>query len=230
MPKKYAISDIHGCAKTFKALLEQIAFSTADQLYLLGDYIDRGPDTKGVIDTILGLQASGHAVYCLRGNHEQLFLDGFTDVPTYWTWRQNGGEAMLKSYGVAIAENIPPDHLQFLRGLAWHFEIDNYILVHGGVDFTRADDPLGDPVRLLWLRNWHHLIDYAWLGNRYIIHGHTPAKGVEILKQFTDFETKRWLDIDAGCFIKRERAAGYGYLCAFEMTEKQLFFQRNLDG
>lgn len=73
--KKYAITDIHGCNKTFQALLDKIAFTTADALYLLGDYIDRGPDSKGVFDTIFNLQETGHSVHCLRGNHEAMFLD-----------------------------------------------------------------------------------------------------------------------------------------------------------
>ncbi|MFT5168289.1 MAG: serine/threonine protein phosphatase 1, partial [Saprospiraceae bacterium] len=63
--KQYAISDIHGCAKTFKALLEQISFSKEDVLYLLGDYVDRGPDSKGVIDHIWQLQSEGYTVFCL---------------------------------------------------------------------------------------------------------------------------------------------------------------------
>jgi len=72
--KKYVISDIHGCAKTFKALVDRISFSREDELYLLGDYIDRGPDSKGVIDHIWDLLETGYTVHCLTGNHEQMFL------------------------------------------------------------------------------------------------------------------------------------------------------------
>ena len=68
---KFAISDIHGCAKNFKALLDRISLSLGDELYLLGDYIDRGPDSKGVIDHVWQLQKTGHTVHCLCGNHEQ---------------------------------------------------------------------------------------------------------------------------------------------------------------
>ena len=68
---RFAISDIHGCAKTFEALLDRIALSTQGELYLLGDYLDRGPDSKGVLDLIFRLQREGYAVHCLRGNHEQ---------------------------------------------------------------------------------------------------------------------------------------------------------------
>ncbi len=68
--RKLAIGDIHGCNKTFKALLDQINLSKDDELTLLGDYIDRGPDSKGVIDTIINLQSSGYQVRALRGNHD----------------------------------------------------------------------------------------------------------------------------------------------------------------
>jgi len=70
--RQIAISDIHGCARTFQALLDKIQLSTNDQLYLLGDYIDRGPDSKGVIDTILGLINAGYRVQTLMGNHEKM--------------------------------------------------------------------------------------------------------------------------------------------------------------
>lgn len=73
MPQ-YAITDLHGCARTFRALLDKIRFSKEDELYLLGDYINRGPDSKGVIDHILELRESGHTVHCLRGNHQRRFF------------------------------------------------------------------------------------------------------------------------------------------------------------
>ena len=69
--RRFAISDIHGCARTFEALLDRIAFTSQDELYLLGDYIDRGGDSKGVLDLIFRFQKEGYAVQCLLGNHEQ---------------------------------------------------------------------------------------------------------------------------------------------------------------
>ncbi|MEM9260991.1 MAG: metallophosphoesterase, partial [Bacteroidota bacterium] len=73
MPR-YAISDIHGCAATFRTALKTIAFSQKDELFLLGDYIDRGPDSMGVLEHIWTLQATGYEVTCLRGNHEQMLI------------------------------------------------------------------------------------------------------------------------------------------------------------
>ena len=73
--RKSAFSDIHGCNRTFSALLDQVAPDTGDELYFLGDYIDRGPDTKGVIDRIWGLEQEGLTVHCLLGNHEQMLMN-----------------------------------------------------------------------------------------------------------------------------------------------------------
>ena len=76
MPKRsFAITDIHGCANTLDALLDQIGLSQSDHLYLLGDYIDRGPRSKEVLDILLALQRKQYPMTVLRGNHEQLFLD-----------------------------------------------------------------------------------------------------------------------------------------------------------
>ena len=84
---KYAISDIHGCIATFKTLLDKIKFSKEDELYLLGDYIDRGPDSKGVIDHIWYLQKSGYQVHCLRGNHENMLLQEVINPIHYYNGR-----------------------------------------------------------------------------------------------------------------------------------------------
>ena len=71
---KYVISDIHGCIRTFEALLKMLHFSISDELYLLGDYIDRGPDSKSVLDLILSMRNKGYKIAALRGNHEELLL------------------------------------------------------------------------------------------------------------------------------------------------------------
>jgi len=81
-----AISDIHGCLNTFKAILQQINYTKADQLFLIGDFIDRGPDSKGVIDHIWDLQAQGFSITCIKGNHEQMLLNGLAVVLSMRDW------------------------------------------------------------------------------------------------------------------------------------------------
>jgi serine/threonine protein phosphatase 1 len=227
MPRKFAISDIHGCNRAFGELLDKIAFSKSDELYLLGDYIDRGPDSKGVIQCIMDMQAEGYTVRCLRGNHEQMYLDAFKDTSNLRIWRDNGGTKMLLSYDALSARDIPREHYDFMNNLEWYFKVDNYILVHAGLDFNSPEFPFDNKDILIWIRAWHNNIDYGWLGDRYIVHGHTPQKRDEIEAQLTKLPEKRWLDIDAGCFMNPELKLGYGHLCAFDMTNQELIFCEN---
>src|SRR5438876_897645 len=106
--RNFVISDIHGCLKTFRYLLEDIIhYTKSDTLYLLGDYIDRGPDSKGVIDYILSLKERGYRIYPLKGNHEQLLLDAYEEAPfAEKAWLRNGGENTLKSFGVKNVKSI----------------------------------------------------------------------------------------------------------------------------
>ncbi len=126
MGRQFAISDIHGCHLTFKALLDKIAFSTSDELYLLGDYIDRGPDSKNVLDTIFELQQNNYNLQCLRGNHEQMLLDE-ADQRSTDRWVRHGGLQTLESFNAKKMEDIPDKYYHFLRELPYFFEVDSFI-------------------------------------------------------------------------------------------------------
>src|SRR5690348_12378540 len=109
-----AIGDIHGCARTFRRLLEKVELDRADTLYLLGDLIDRGPDSKGVIEMILKLLEDGFDIRPIRGNHEELMLLAirsgvFEDL---LDWLENGGGSTLMSYGVDYPSDIPMEHIR----------------------------------------------------------------------------------------------------------------------
>ena len=226
MPKrKFAISDIHGCYKTFNALLNKIDFSEDDELYLLGDYVDRGPDSKSLIDFIMGLQEKGYQVCCMRGNHEELLLSGFSDPQILSLWYRNGGLQTLESFQVESLFDIPQKYIDWFNALHYFHELDEYILVHAGLNFL-ADDPLTDREAMLWIRRWYAQIDYAWLSDRIIIHGHTPTHFSNILEYYNNLAENRHLVIDGGCVYKER---GLGDLIAFEMGEKELFVQRNVD-
>ncbi len=227
MPKRqFAISDIHGCTKTFQALLNQIEFTTNDELFLLGDYIDRGPDSKGVIDHIWKLQKEGATVTCLRGNHEQMMLDALTDPKWLMVWLRNGGKNAIQSFGVESFRDIPEEYWTFIKNLHFFKEIENYILVHAGLDFFQ-NDPYANVHAMLWERQWYPNIDYEWLGDRYIVHGHTPVAKPYIEGCLITLEQQRCLDIDNGCFFFAH--SQMNQLCAFDMTNKKLFFQENMD-
>jgi serine/threonine protein phosphatase 1 len=225
--KKIVISDIHGCNKTFWALLEKTGFSTGDRLFLLGDYIDRGPDSKGVIDSIFRLRDEGYDVSCIRGNHEQMLIDAWdhNDWKHNSFWLYNGGQQALDSFGVAKIPLIPQKYNDFIRGLEYYIEDEEVLMVHAGLSFGTSN-PLENQHPLMWIRNWYDGLDYQWLGDRYVIHGHTPTPKVRIQDMLRQLDQRRYLCIDAGCCFTRE---GYHSLCAFEINSKELFFQKNID-
>lgn len=228
---KFAISDIHGCRKTFLALLDKIAFSQNDELYLLGDYVDRGPDSKGVFDAIFDLKKNGYTLRCLRGNHEAILMRSMYDLTGLDNWLQTDGKKTLDSFGVESAGDIPEPYLEFLRELDYHFETDGYILVHAGLNF-HLYDPLEDQRDLLVIRRWYDSIRYDWLGKRIILHGHTPMPYFEIENQLLDLKKNQYLDLDAGCVYagnERPDRSGLGYLCAFDMANRRLFFMDNIE-
>jgi len=229
--KKYAISDIHGCNRTFLAMLDRLAFSKADELYLLGDYVDRGPDSKGVFDTIFRLQSEGYTVRCLRGNHEQIVLRAQSDLTGLDNWLLSDGKVTADSFGVDSVQKIPEDYLAFMNGLDYYFEVDNFILVHAGLNF-RLFDPLADKRDLLVIRYWYGEMRYDWLNGRSVIHGHTPISRTDIEQQCRDLGRMRYLDIDAGCVynsLNKRLERGLGHLCAFDITEMQVIFQENVE-
>lgn len=230
--RKYATSDIHGCQKSFLALLDKIAFSKNDELFLLGDYVDRGPNSKGVLDVIFDLRKKGYTLRCLRGNHEAILLRSLYDLTGLDTWLQTDGKRTLDSFRAQRTDEIPEVYLEFLRELDYFFETDGYILVHAGLNFNLFD-PLEDTRDLLVIRHWYDSIRYDWLGERIILHGHTPMTRVGIENQWLELKTNRYLDLDAGCVYAgsdRPDRTGLGHLCAFDMTNQRLFFQKNVDG
>ena len=225
--RKIAISDIHGCILSFQALLDKIAFSTSDELYLLGDYIDRGPGSKGVMDLVLSFQTNGYRVRCLRGNHEQMLLDALKNWDGYFDWLNDwGGSQTMESFKALVLKDIPKTYWDFLSGLEYYFEVDEFILVHAGLDFHRHN-PLSPNENMLYLRNWYQHIDMNWLDGRIIAHGHTPLAKQEVEDMLRNLHRLPVIDIDGGCFAKH--LPGKGYLCAFDMTNRELFFQKNLD-
>ncbi len=223
---RYVISDIHGCAQTFRLLLwDQLKLQKTDELFLLGDYIDRGPDSKGVLDQIMDLRHDGYRVYCLKGNHEDMLLNSMHDPAYLELFLYNGGKATLESFGgLLYPDDIPNTYLDFLEGLPTYIALDSAYLVHAGFNFNNPD-PLSEPHDHMWIRNWYDQVDKEWLGDRKIIHGHTPVVR-EVIETAVDTRAP-FIDIDNGCFLKN--MPGRGYLCALEMNHYQLYFQPNSD-
>ncbi len=223
--RRFAISDIHGCVKTFWALLEKVAFSKEDELYLLGDYIDRGPNSKGVIDLIWKLQDQGHKVQCLRGNHEQMMLDAREFPAKYNMWYTQGGKETLQSFNRTLLEEVEPRYWDFLNNLPYYFEVDQYLLVHAGFNF-KITDPLQDQKAMMWIRNWYDQISKEWLGKRIIVHGHTPTSRINIDWLTERLHSAQVLVIDNGCAYDHP---DLGTLAAFELNSQAIVFQSRMD-
>lgn len=230
MPRRLAISDIHGCLYSFEALLDRISLGTTDELYLLGDFVDRGPRSAQVLDYILKLQSDGYHVRGLRGNHDQYMIDALLlgDKHSRNTWRSAGAASTKRSYvSAGNAEGrIDPAHIFWLNELPYYYLLEDYILVHAGLNFRRRN-PLKGKKAMLNRRNWYRHIDYDWLGDRKIVHGHTPLTRTQVEAQ-THPRRRAYpvFDIDAGCFHTKP---GMGHLCALNLDERTFTFVANLD-
>ncbi len=223
--RQFAITDIHGCAQSLRALVEQIQLRKEDSLFLLGDYVDRGPDSKGVFDFIFEKQEQGFQVHCLRGNHEQYMLDACHSKTLLRHWLLNGGAATLRSFGVGHPLEIPQQYLQFAGNLPYFFQLKNYLLVHAGLDFKKLH-PLKDKKGMLWIRDWYDDIDTAWLAGRIIVHGHTQQNKEVLDAQLANVGILPVINIDNGCVTP---LPGRHQLIALDLGTRQFTYQPCVD-
>ncbi len=218
----YAIGDIHGCLDQLNKLHQLIMDDAQDAfasdmsvtLIYVGDYIDRGPQSKGVIDCLLGDWPSEiHPVF-LRGNHEATLLNFLEDSNVLNAWRNFGGVETLHSYGVDVSvlreadgfgtiQNqfkalLPSDHLQFYQNLQTTAMIGDYFFVHAGVrpgvslDQQKEDD-------LLWIRD--EFLESNKFHGKVIVHGHSPKEQPEIWPNRINVDTGAYLTGKLTCLV-----------------------------
>jgi hypothetical protein len=203
----YAIGDIHGRADLLKSTLQKIddhhTRLPVDRKILLfvGDYVDRGPASKQVIDLLIGCGKKHECVF-LKGNHET-FLTGFLEDPHVLdSWRSYGGLETLMSYGLqpsfkpdeaeceALSEEfgaaIPSEHLVFLHSLQPSYVCGGLFFVHAGV---RPNVPLARQVErdLLWIRE--EFLEYDSPFELFVVHGHTPVRTAEVRSNRVNIDT-----------------------------------------
>jgi serine/threonine protein phosphatase 1 len=173
--RTFIVGDIHGCLGTLKKLMDKIGWRPdRDRLIFLGDYVDRGRDSRGVIEYILDIMGMSSAVECLLGNHESIFID-FLEGRDSVTFFLNGGAATLNSYRLhqsAEGETLVPEkHLSFLKSLRKWIEMDDYYVVHAGFrpGVGPGDQTLED---LLWIREPFIFSEHDF--GKKVIFGHTP--------------------------------------------------------
>ncbi len=186
-----AIGDIHGCVDTLDALLDRLAPDEDDHLVFIGDYVDRGPDSKAVIDRLLRLGET-HRCTFLRGNHEAFMLN-YLDQGAFDLWRINGGLETLRSYlNGSRKVHIPDEHVAFIRATDLYLDTPEFFFVHAGLkpnlsiaeNLSRYDEDV-----FLWERGHLDVRHYAW--EKPIVCGHTP--------QQDPISTDRLIAIDTGC-------------------------------
>jgi len=175
--RTFAIGDIHGCADALQAVIDAIDPQPSDEIVTLGDYIDRGPSSRQVIEQLLELRKRCQLV-TLMGNHELMLLEALESVDHRAFWMRVGGDATVESYQ-GLIENIPPEHIEFIRACLPYYENAENIFVHANYDGSL---PLADqPDELLY---WRHLTQFrpaAHCSRKTAIVGHTPQVTGEIL-------------------------------------------------
>jgi len=238
MQKKWIIPDLHGCIKTLKHLVEEkISPQKNDVIYFLGDFIDRGPDSKGVLDYVMSLESQGFIVKPLKGNHEEYFLLALDEEKNrkrkflffkeknklYQEWLEHGGSFTLKSFGDKNFHNIPGKYVDWIRKLPVFYIEDRFVIVHAGLNFS-LKDPFEDRHAMLWARSFEAAPEK--IGNRKIVHGHVPVS-LDFMKSCINDENHKFLPLDNGCYLPHK--SGMGNLVAFELNTSELLVQPNIE-
>lgn len=189
MTATYAIADLHGRFDLLEAALEAITAHAGDDEYkvvTLGDYVDRGPQSRQIIQHLMDAQAAGRPLICLKGNHEDMMHETITaPLDPNW-WVGNGGGTTLVSY----AGKVPPEHLHWVKTLPTTHVDEHRVFVHAGVDPTKALDEQTEEFML-----WYRYTENADIGHgeRHVVHGHTPnPNGPERYQKRTNLDTLAW--------------------------------------
>jgi serine/threonine protein phosphatase 1 len=171
----FAIGDIHGCLDKLTALLgrcRHYAQGRPSRFVFVGDYIDRGPDSRGVVEALITLQAEQPGTVCLRGNHEAIMLDALS-TGDLLLWLVNGAGETLASYGIEHPNALPRRHVDWIANLPLWFDDGRRFFVHAGIDPNVPLDRQSER-DLLWIRE-PFLVSARDYG-RLIVHGHTPLR------------------------------------------------------
>lgn len=223
---RWAIGDIHGCANTFKKLVRDVLMlNKDDQLFLLGDYIDKGKHANEVLDFILELQNDGFSIFPIRGNHEEDFLNAWKEYDS----------ATFELYVTRLCKNknlthdgVPKkEYATLLLNMPYAIETEDYILAHAAVlpgpDFSDTS---------YMLHQYKLELTSAELQGKVLLRGHQPTPLVEIEEAIQTRKTV--IPLDNGCVYsgkksKKKPIEGLGKLVAFNMNTRELCWQENID-
>lgn len=203
----YAVGDVHGRLDLLSRMHAEIAAHRARRkpedwrIVHLGDYVDRGPDSRGVVEFIRRAAAADPRIVALAGNHDLGFLDFLSEADPHGIFANYGGAQTALSYGAkldfdslaefaishrVLAEAVPHEHVAFLRSLLFSFEIGDFFFCHAGI---RPGVPLAaqDPQDLTWIRE--EFLGHSPLHPKVIVHGHTPVLEPEVLANRVNVDT-----------------------------------------
>lgn len=209
--RTFAIGDIHGCLQSLKTLLDSLELRPDDRLIFLGDYVDRGPDARGVIEHLMALSQNPTHQF-LRGNHEQWMLDSLWDDDWVNSWGMVGGRETLESYNALDLVEVPEAHWDWLNQTRLFFQTNSEIFVHGAIDQQAPEH--NSETWLLWQRI--HDMKKPHPSGKRVICGHTSQK------KGLPLNLGHAVCIDTYCY-------GGGWLSALEIASNQVF-QANENG
>lgn len=203
-----AIGDIHGCKTALDALLEAVNPGSDDTVVTLGDYVDRGPDSRGVVESLVELGRKTQLVGIL-GNHEEMMLDVILQGAPPHEWLRFGGVDTLDSYGFdGDLEFLPPEHVQFFASLGDYFVLDDYFFTHAAYD---PDIPYeNQSTEMLRWYNLNEGIPGPHQSGKTAVVGHTAHKDGEIL------DAGHIICLDTFCY-------GGGWLTAMDLKSREMW-------
>ncbi|NES87054.1 MAG: serine/threonine protein phosphatase [Moorea sp. SIO2B7] len=211
--RRIIIGDVHGHYDALMHLLEAIAPGKDDQVYFLGDLIDRGPQSAQVVEFVIN---SGY--HCLRGNHEDILIavveSGQQVAPDLFkAWLYSGGNATLASYG----KNIIQNHIEWMKTLPTYLDLGDIWLVHAGLN---PNLPLRKQTseQFCWIRDEFHSMTRPYFVDKLIITGHTITFTLPGVTPGNLAYGAGWLDIDTGAYHRKS-----GWLTGLDVTHNQVY-------
>jgi serine/threonine protein phosphatase 1 len=219
MTRRIVIGDVHGHYDALIKLLDSVSPSSEDQIYFLGDLIDRGPRSADVVEFVIQ-----NNYPCLRGNHEEMLLDvvgsGQVSMEMYQGWLYSGGHATVASYN----SKIPQEHIDWIKSLPTYLDLGDVWLVHAGID---PELPIEEQTaeQFCWIRDEFHSMAQPYFHDKLIITGHTITFTLPGVHPGQIAAGPGWLDIETGGYHQNS-----GWLTGLDVDQGKVYQVNTRDG
>ena len=217
--RRIIIGDVHGHYDALMALLDAVSPQGQDQVYFLGDLIDRGPKSAEVVSFIMRSNFQ-----CLRGNHEEMLLDvigdGQVSVDLYQGWLYSGGHATVASYN----NKIPQEHIDWMKSLPVYLDLGDIWLVHAGVN-PKLPLEQQSSEQFCWIRDEFHRISEPYFKDKLMITGHTITFTFPGIHPGQIAAGPGWLGIETGAYHYNS-----GWLTALDVTQGKVYQMNTQNG